>query len=302
MPVVIATGEKYKVETDFTAVNEYSFSLQRTYRSMFGSGTLFGANWMSNLDVPALQWNKAQCQKFPNGDCVPVSVSFVDVTGAQTTYKLGPYEGGHEFVYLASDGTAIYHDYRQDWQLHRENQTYIYSDSGLIRSVSLPLLENTLVFEHGDENRLKSVTSLSGHKVQFVWDGDRVAQVIDPNGGVWTYTKHPFGSSVDAYLSSQLSERFVEAVVLPTTGAQEKTIAEAMIAYSKQGYALMSHNCATAVDSALTKAGAISNSSQSFLPGSNFQNLLGAPGAKYIYIPKGSLVPATFGAFNPGGR
>ncbi|MEW6370593.1 MAG: DUF6531 domain-containing protein [Pseudomonadota bacterium] len=188
LPVVIATGEKYKVETDFTAVNEYSFSLQRTYRSMFGSGTLFGPNWMSNLDVPSLQWNKAQCQKFPNGDCVPMSVIFIDVTGAQTTYKLGPYEGGHEFVYLASDGTAIYHDYRQDWQLHRENQTYIYSNDGLIRSVSMPLLENMLVFEHGGENRLKSVTSLSGHKVQFVWDGDRVAQVIDPNGGVWAYS------------------------------------------------------------------------------------------------------------------
>lgn len=123
------------------------------------------------------------------------------------------------------------------------------------------------------------------------------------SNGIFSYgTKHPFGSSVDAYLSSQLSERFVEAVVLPTTEAQEKTIAEAMIAYSKQGYALMSHNCATAVDSALTKAGAISNNSQSFLPASNFQNLPGAPGAKYIYIPKGSSVPATFGTFNPGGR
>lgn len=188
MPVVIATGEKYKIETDFTAVNPYSLSLERTYRSKRASGTLFGPNWASSLDIPSLVLNKSQCETFPNGDCVPLAITFTDVTGASTTFTLGPYEGGHEFVYLAKDGSVIYHDYGSVWRLQNEKQVYIYSNSGLIKSLSDPVLGNTLTFEHGEGNRLKTITSKSGHKVQFVWDGDRVSQVVDPNGGTWTYS------------------------------------------------------------------------------------------------------------------
>ncbi len=185
-PVVIATGEKFKDEVDFSAVNPYSFSLTRTYRSKLASGSLFGPNWMSTLDIPSLKFDSAQCRKFPNGECVPQSVTVTDVTGAPVVYTLGVVDVEHQFVYDAPDGSALYYDYGVRWRLDKNKKTYVYSNAGVIGSVDDPILANTLTYRHSG-GRLESISSRSGHKVGFVWTNDRVTQVVDPSGGVWVY-------------------------------------------------------------------------------------------------------------------
>lgn len=53
-PVIVMTGEKIKSEPDFDGEGLYGLGLTRIYRSQHPSGTLFGPNWLSSLDVPKL--------------------------------------------------------------------------------------------------------------------------------------------------------------------------------------------------------------------------------------------------------
>jgi len=53
-PVIVTTGEKIKSEPDFDGNGLYGIGLTRMYRSKHASGTLFGPNWLSNLDAPKL--------------------------------------------------------------------------------------------------------------------------------------------------------------------------------------------------------------------------------------------------------
>lgn len=82
-PVIIATGEKYKNETDFVSFNRYGLSLQRTYRSMRQSGKLFGPYWLSNFDLPRLTIPSYSCPVTDEGGvCMPANVTLTESDGA----------------------------------------------------------------------------------------------------------------------------------------------------------------------------------------------------------------------------
>jgi hypothetical protein len=73
-PVKLSTGEKHKVERDFTSYGLYGLTLERTYRSMNPAGVMFGPHWLSNLEYPRLSFTFSGCIKTPIGDCIPRSV------------------------------------------------------------------------------------------------------------------------------------------------------------------------------------------------------------------------------------
>lgn len=97
-PVVIATGEKHKAETDFRSNGLYGLSLTRTYRSMHGQGGLFGKRWLSSLDPQRLEWGDAFTPQ-PNWHIIPKTITHVDENGTTVQYKYvraGPETGGDE--------------------------------------------------------------------------------------------------------------------------------------------------------------------------------------------------------------
>lgn len=187
MPVVIATGEKYKSESDFSTGSQYGFSLGRTYRSKQAVGTLFGPNWLSSIDVPTLKFTFSGCIKMPNGDCVPHSIVFVDSSGAEFTYTRGAYEGEHEHPYIGRDGSFILYEYGQSWTLYGNQGTYRYSNSGKILSASENLRSPRTYTYDPNTGRLSQIANEAGHAVHLAWSNGRVSQVTDPDGKVWTY-------------------------------------------------------------------------------------------------------------------
>ena len=83
-PVIISTGEKYKVEQDFAAGSDYALGLQRTYRSFDTNATMFGPKWLSSYDYPAL--NYSGCYRHPDyGNlCIPTASVFTTWTTTGT--------------------------------------------------------------------------------------------------------------------------------------------------------------------------------------------------------------------------
>jgi hypothetical protein len=87
-PVVIATGEKVKAETDFMSNGLYAFGVTRTYRSSRTSASaLFGPNWPSSLDGKRLTWSTANCQPGDGPYCYPRSAILTEANGAKYEYK-----------------------------------------------------------------------------------------------------------------------------------------------------------------------------------------------------------------------
>ena len=124
--------------------------------------------------------------------------------------------------------------------------------------------------------------------------------IATTGAGVFSYgTKDPYGGSVDAYLGSQLADRFVEVLILNTTPAQEAAI-QASMKQNNGGYSATSHNCATAVGDAMSAAG-LGDGSSSIFPGSVFQQYISnAATSGSFYIPQGGAIPGSLSSFNPG--
>jgi RHS repeat-associated protein len=188
-PVILATGEKYKHETDFVSRSEYGISLTRTYRSKQASGRFFGANWPSSLDYPTLVFGQP-CVQTPNGDCVPPKVTFKDTDGTQYTYNWDGYtDDAHLYTYsvagAAKTGTMTFVKLASKWYLKRDDKTYWYTNGGYIESIG-DKAGAKLTYTYTGGNVTK-ITNSAGEYVDLTWTGGRVTAVRDPAGNSWGY-------------------------------------------------------------------------------------------------------------------
>jgi RHS repeat-associated protein len=200
-PVVIATGEKFKVEHDFIAGSSYGLPLERTYRAFNTTATMFGPKWMSAYDFPYLR--KSGCYKHSDyGNlCLPETVTLTLPDGATYTYDRVP-----QLVILykvknsAAGGTFIYDPYL-GWELYRNGKTYAFSAAGMIQSIKSPGGLVLLQYTYGTNPfQPIRVTNAAGQAVQFTWANNRVTTVTDPAGNNWTY-----GYNASGMLSSVTS-------------------------------------------------------------------------------------------------
>lgn len=190
-PVKISTGEKFKLEKDFATGGLYALSLERTYRSMSTAGNMFGPHWLTNLEFPRLAIAFSPCTVTPIGDCVPQSVTYNDTDGTQYTFTwAGWTDDGHTYFYYAQGNAAdlgeLVYVYGKSWRLVRNKMSYKYTNGGYIQSI----YNNsgvTLTYTYSGTN-ITQISQSTGQNIQFVWTGSRVTSVIDPAGGVWTYT------------------------------------------------------------------------------------------------------------------
>jgi hypothetical protein len=138
-PVIIATGEKFKDEVDFTGGGLYSRGLQRTYRSMQTAGSIFGPNWMSSLEIPKMKVSFANCVTTFDGDCVPATVVVVAADGGEHTFKRNTsYDGGHEHYYSGRGADAGVLTYSWGtWIHYKDNTSFEYSSDGAIQDITI---------------------------------------------------------------------------------------------------------------------------------------------------------------------
>ena len=81
-PVIIATGEKFKSEDDFSSGGLYGMGLTRTYRSFNASGSMFGANWPSTFDSLKIGYTLTACRTI-DALCYPRSATISYANGSR---------------------------------------------------------------------------------------------------------------------------------------------------------------------------------------------------------------------------
>jgi RHS repeat-associated protein len=184
LPVVYATGEKLKSETDFVALSTNGLSVQRIYRSMHKTGVLFGPNWESGLDHPNLVFNSQL-------NYVIDSITFIDSTGEEYPFTLitspPPNLPPGENIYVGSLGYLVYYPDTRQYVLNKDGLTYNYLDDGRFDSITrggLTLLK--YVWKWDSPDTLFAIAS-GNSALLLTWTNDRVTQIVDPNGWTWKY-------------------------------------------------------------------------------------------------------------------
>jgi RHS repeat-associated protein len=195
-PVVITTGEKYKVETDFAAGGLNPFRLTRTYRSKNATGTLFGPNWLSTLDFPGLLLSSPTVRT-EVGIRLSSTVTLTFPSGAKYVYKLIPDEGNGTTAFYSVSGAAATGDvmfqYQKGWTLDVENKTYFYTTGGQLSKITDKLTGTTQTYTYPSAAEIR-ITTEAGAWVQLLKGPNyRVQQVRDSAGNFWRYEYNSAG-------------------------------------------------------------------------------------------------------------
>jgi len=186
-PVLISTGEKYKKETDFVSQNSSGLSLVRTYRSKNASGTLFGPNWLSNLDFPSLTLTEPFTSW--SGYTLYRQVAITRPDGSKFSYRLGYVDdgNGNGASYFATGAWAGRLEFENgDFTLTDNGRAYSYGAGGGFYRMSEDN-GNILTYNYVSSTELR-IESNTGLWVQMITGANgRVSKVRDPAGNEWRY-------------------------------------------------------------------------------------------------------------------
>ena len=188
-PVIYATGEKVKVETDFVATSLAGMTMQRTYRSMHKAGTFFGPNWESGFEHPNLK-----VLTVVNG--APQSYLLVDQSGAETVYEKLPQTPaspqGMDLFY-GGGSYLVYHYDTSLLTLAKNGVITTYLSDGKFDSIVALNGATLLKYVYFDSNPYGSlaITTLSNQSVMMKFSNGRVIQAMEANGQIWKYSYDP---------------------------------------------------------------------------------------------------------------
>ena len=188
-PVIIATGEKYKLETDIRAGSTYGLALNRTFRSFLPVNVtpMFGPKWMSEYDYPKLKASVG-CTYNAEWGCVPNSVVVYCPDGAHYTYNRVALQSLNYTVRGSSAMGTMMYDPGSGWNLHKDKKIAAYDTNGVIESIMTDGGTTLLQFFYGaDPFKPASVANAVGQTISFTYTNGKVTAVTDPAGGVWTY-------------------------------------------------------------------------------------------------------------------
>jgi RHS repeat-associated protein len=189
-PVILATGEKFLPEVDFSDASDSGLTLTRTYRSSKTSVGMFGPQWRSSLDAPFVEFGTEEICNWKGIDCKPALISVTMPGGETKTYVLNGQTMAYRADGASSDGTA--------WgsiawnatttTITINNRTYKFSSQkSTLTSVSKSGI--TLYnYIYDTSNRLTQITHKTGRSVIFVWTNGLVTQITDPDNKIWSYS------------------------------------------------------------------------------------------------------------------
>ena len=222
-PVIIATGEKWLPQSDFTSYGFNGLSFGRVWRSVArpNFANMFGPGWQSAYDYARLDSTTGGCTyDVDSNQCVPNYAIVSDADGTQyrylrysntlTYYVNGvvsetnmlywspPIGGGSSAARSTAKARVVTMGVRSytlapgGWTLLNGRSTTNYSAGGFVTSIAADDVQGptrTITFSRltgQDEGKLQSVTSGS-QTVTFTWTGNHVTSVQEPNGGTWQY-------------------------------------------------------------------------------------------------------------------
>ncbi len=187
-PVIIATGEKVKDETDFSGAGLYPLELSRHYHG-FGEqvAMMFGNNWTSNYDYRLYAYGCNHTGDYPRTVCVPTSFEF-DTPDGSFIYN----KGGNPYIFKVAGSDAMgvisWDGPGNPYSVVLDGSTYTFDGAGRISSIADKPRANVATFQYsGSTNQLLTVTNPGGQAIHFTWTGNHVTQVTDPRGQNWSY-------------------------------------------------------------------------------------------------------------------
>lgn len=184
--VVIASGEKVLRETDASASGLYALNLSRIYRSAGTNGYFFGPNWSSEIDPFRVVKSTAACINTEVG-CIPPSAKLILPDGTSYVYTPDPLDpGSYRVKGNASLGVISYALSSRTWGGDILGRSYSFNSAGNQLKVSSgPGSDVTYTWVGG---RVTKITrTATGASLNFTWLVDKVSQVSDAAGKVWTY-------------------------------------------------------------------------------------------------------------------
>lgn len=190
LPVILATGEKVKAETDISVYGSYKLGLTRTYRSQTPTGYMFGVGWLSDYDYPRLLTSGCFRSQDYVG-CIPTQVTVTFPDGARYTYTQSSFNGGFFYKVRGSAalGTMSY-DPDFGWTLVTPTKVFKYSKPGFIQTVSTSGGTLLQLFSYGsDPQHPSSVSNAANESVSFIYNASKfVAQATDASGNNWYFS------------------------------------------------------------------------------------------------------------------
>jgi len=191
-PVIIATGEKFQVETDFLSNSVYGLSMQRTYRSLGGYG-LFGSRWLSTYDFLPLSFSGCDHDIDYPSLCVPHTFKATFPDGTSYTYTHTSTTGS-DLSYVVGNsasatGTAHLIPFNSTIVLNRADGVYSYSSS-TGRILRVTSISGTLLYQWTySGTQVTKITNKVGQTVEFTYGSNGLPSTVkDPSGNNWTYT------------------------------------------------------------------------------------------------------------------
>lgn len=204
-PVVIATGEKIKSESDFSPNGMGALGLIRTYRSS-GDFGMFGQRWRSNYEWRNL--GPSGCYRhadYPR-QCMPTSVSVTFPDGANYIYAprnnidqiwLQYYAKGAEETGRMTYYPADFLNPKAYWELTRDDVSYLFNAQGKIQSFGTKGV-SALTYTYGPNNLPSMIQRADGRSVSFTYTNSKVVTATDSSSGVWTYAYNAAGMLASA--------------------------------------------------------------------------------------------------------
>lgn len=183
-PVIIATGEKFKVETDFFSKSYVGLSARRTYRSKSDVSMFFGPKWVFDIGAPVISFTST------NG-VPPSSVTILTQDGASVTVtKVPPGSGNPGIANYSGPNSIGYLILRidQQFELIKDSITYVYDTWGRIQKIASSTGTELVKYNYDGAGRISSIRNSAGQSITLNWlSNGHVGSIIDPNGRVWTY-------------------------------------------------------------------------------------------------------------------
>ena len=196
-PISAATGNKFQVETDFTAAPSTGLGLTRYYNSQDTTSSAFGKNWHST-------WHHG----------LTVNGNMVTVTRADG--RQDAFTNNGSGVYTADPDVIDYLNRvpatgaQTGWQVVRaDDLVEAYTLAGLLTTITTRAgLVTRLVYSA--VNNLTQVTGPFGHTLTFTYDSTgRVVRMTVPDGGSYAYAYSATGNLASVALPSGAQRQYV---------------------------------------------------------------------------------------------
>lgn len=192
-PVVIATGNKIKPETDFVSGSgDLAFGMMRLYDKAVNKYGIFGSRWTSSIEYSlTFSYGSVTCTGKLSAatSCSPGGATLTKIFAYRASGYALEFTKSSAGTWIDDDGDVLTQS-GTNWVLTtRDGDKDTYDSQG--RPLSVVDERGVGMSYSYTNNQLTRVTHTSGRTIGLTWNGARISAVTDPAGKTYSYTYSP---------------------------------------------------------------------------------------------------------------